>query len=301
MKRRLSLNACIDELKKAALSDGVDLSGELASIAGKIEQDRGTGDAWDLVRRARDPARPRAGEVIDAVFDSFDEFHGDRCHGDDGAIVGGIAFLEGRPVTVIANHKGHNLKETMARNAGMASPEGYRKALRLARQAEKFSRPIITFVDTAGAYPGLGSEARGIGEAIAMNLREFSRLATPIVCVVLGEGGSGGALGLCVGDRILMLENSYFSVTTPEVFASLVLHDATLRERAAGMMGITPSDLLRCGFCDGIIGETRAGHPIGKPDLLRDIRARLVEELSSFDGITSEDFIRSRNERYQKF
>ena len=301
MKRRVGIEQCIAELRRQAIADGVDLSGELEVVGKKVERRFSAGDAWSLVCRARDQARPRAVEVIDEVFDGFDELHGDRTGGDDGAILGGIAFLGKRAVTVIANHKGLNLKDTMARNAGMASPEGYRKALRLARQAEKFSRPIVTFVDTAGAYPGLGAEERGIGAAIAMNLRELSHLATPIVCVVLGEGGSGGALGLCVGDRILMLEQSYFSVTTPEVFAALVLRDASQRATAADMMKITPSDLLRSGFCDGIIHETNAGVPLEKFELFRAIRARLEAELSSLDGLEVDELVRRRNERYRRF
>lgn len=301
MKRRIGIEQCIAELRKQALAEGVDLSGELSAVGKKVERSFAAGNAWALVCRSRDQARPRAVEVIDEVFDGFDELHGDRTGGDDGAILGGIAFLGGRAVTVIANHKGLNLKDTMARNAGMASPEGYRKALRLARQAEKFSRPIVTFVDTAGAYPGLGAEERGVGAAIAMNLREFSHLATPIICVILGEGGSGGALGLSVGDRVLMLEQSYFSVTTPEVFAALVLRDASQRSAAADMMKITPLDLLRSGFCDGIIPETNAGALLEKFELFQGIRARLEAELAVLDGIGLDTLVRRRNERYSRF
>ena len=299
MRRRLT--QCVADLGKHAHLEGVDISDELEAIGKKIREGSMPQDAWGLVCRARDRERPRAREVIDAVFDGFDELHGDRCLGDDGAVLGGIAFLGERPVTVIANDKGTNLKDTVARNAGMASPEGYRKALRLARQAEKFSRPIVTFVDTAGAFPGLAAEERGIGSAIAMNLREFSHLETPIVCVVLGEGGSGGALGLCVGDRVIMLENSYFSVTTPELFASLVLRDDSLRERAAAMMRITPPELMQCGFCDGILPETKEGYAIARDALFGAIRARVEDELSALDAFGLAELVARRNGRYAGF
>ena len=172
--------------------------------------------AWDIVMLARDAQRPKAKNYIDSIVDDFIEFHGDRAFGDDKSIIGGIGRINGTVVTVIGQEKGSTTKEKMERNFGMTNPEGYRKALRLMKQAEKFHRPIITFVDTPGAYPGLGAEERGQGEAIARNLMEMSRLKTPIISIVIGEGSSGGALGICVGDKIAMLENSVYSVLSPE-------------------------------------------------------------------------------------
>jgi acetyl-CoA carboxylase carboxyl transferase subunit alpha len=192
----------IDELQKFAIEAGIDISEELKRIADKIGETAKSAKAWQRVELARNPDRPRALDIIANICDDFIELHGDRYYGDDAALIGGIGFINGIPVTIIGNQKGRNLKETVARNGGMANPEGYRKALRLAKQAEKFHRPIITFIDTQGAYPGLGAEERGIGEAIAMNLREFSQLKTPVICIIIGEGGSGGALGIGVGDKV---------------------------------------------------------------------------------------------------
>jgi len=216
MKASKDLASALERLRKLASESGLDIGDELGSVEAKVKASSKTESTWRRVELARHPDRPYSLDYISRIFDDFTEFHGDRYHGDDQAIVGGIGFLAGRPVTIIANQKGRNLKENMRRNHGMASPEGYRKALRLAKQAEKFHRPIVTFVDTSGAYPGIEAEERGIGEAIARNLREFSQLKTPIICVIIGEGGSGGALGICVGDKIYMLENAVYSVISPE-------------------------------------------------------------------------------------
>ena len=213
---KTDLSGKLAELKKMAKASGLDLNEELESLETKIKAASRTEQTWKRVEMARHPERPYSLDYIERIFDSFIELHGDRAYGDDAAIIGGIASLNGIPVTLIANQKGRSLKENMRRNHGMANPEGYRKALRLAKQAEKFHRPIITFVDTSGAYPGLGAEERGIGEAIARNLRDFSQLKTPIICVIIGEGGSGGALGICVGDKIYILENGVYSVISPE-------------------------------------------------------------------------------------
>ena len=213
----------LEQLQRLAKERGFDITEEIAGITEKLEaSEKSVSQVWEKVELARHPDRPRTLDYISLIIDDFTELHGDRFFGDDPAMVGGIGFLDGIPVTVIGNMKGRNLKETIERNGGMANPEGYRKALRLAKQAEKFSRPVITFIDTQGAYPGLGSEERGIGEAIAVNLREFSRLKTPVICIVIGEGGSGGALGIGVGDKIYMLENAIYSVISPEGCASIL-------------------------------------------------------------------------------
>ena len=211
--------------------------------------------AWERVTLARMPERPKALDYINEIFTDFMELHGDRNFGDDKSIVGGIARLDDMPVTVIGEQKGKKAKENMERNFGMPNPEGYRKALRLMKQAEKFNRPIITFIDTPGAYPGLGAEERGQGEAIAKNLLEMSNLEVPIICVVIGEGSSGGALAIGVGDKILMLENSIYSVLSPEGFASILYKDSSLYKKAAKEMKITAKDLKKLGIVDEIIKE----------------------------------------------
>ena len=222
-------------LRDIANKYGLDITTELKAITEKLQASSAIAQVWRKIELARHNDRPRALDYIDMIFDYFIELHGDRCFGDDPALIGGIAFIKGIPVTVIGNQKGRNLRETIDRNGGMANPEGYRKALRLIKQAEKFHRPIITFVDTQGAYPGLGSEERGIAEAIAVNLRELSRVKTPVICFVIGEGGSGGALGIGVGDKVYMLENAIFSVISPEGCASILLRDSS-RAKDAGVI-----------------------------------------------------------------
>jgi acetyl-CoA carboxylase carboxyl transferase subunit alpha len=272
----------IEELKRLVAEAGVDGSRELDELDAKIQAGSLAEIAWKRVELARHPDRPYSMDYINRIFDGFIELHGDRYFGDDPAIVGGLGFLAGRPVTIIANQKGRTLKENILRNHGMANPEGYRKALRLAKTAEKFHRPIITFVDTAGAYPGLGAEERGIGEAIARNLREFSQLKTPIVCIIAGEGGSGGALGICVGDKIYMLENAIYSVISPEGYASILLQDATKAKEAASLMKITSADLLKFKVINGVIREPLGGaqtNPDAAASAIKDILVKEVDDL----------------------
>ena len=216
--------------------------------------------AWEKVKLARELDRPKSLDYIKALFDEFIELHGDRNFGDDKSIIGGIASLEGMPVTVIGEQKGKNVKENMERNFGMPEPEGYRKALRLMKQAEKFKRPIITFIDTPGAYPGMGAEERGQGEAIARSIMEMSRLKVPIICIVIGEGSSGGALAIGVGDKIVMLENAVYSVLSPEGFASILYKDSTKAKEAAENMKMTANDLKKLGIIDKIIKEPETEH-----------------------------------------
>ena len=208
--------------------------------------------AWERVQIARQADRPKSSDYIKNIFDDFIELHGDRAYGDDNAIIGGIALLGKIPVTVIGEEKGKSAKENIKRNFGMPEPEGYRKALRLMKQAEKFHRPIITFIDTPGAYPGMGAEERGQGEAIARNIMEMSGLKVPIISVVIGEGSSGGALAIGVGDRIVMLENAIYSVLSPEGFASILYKDSTKAKEAAENMKITArrySKIRNCRLC----------------------------------------------------
>jgi acetyl-CoA carboxylase carboxyl transferase subunit alpha len=290
----------IAELKKLAEKAGIDAAGELASLEAKVEAGSHTEAAWKRVELARHPDRPYSLDYISRIFDTFIELHGDRTFGDDPAIVGGLAFLAGRPVTVLANQKGRSLKENVRRNHGMANPEGYRKALRLAREAEKFHRPIVTFVDTSGAYPGMGAEERGIGEAIARNLREFSQLKTPIVCVIIGEGGSGGALGLCVGDKIYMLENAIYSVISPEGCASILLRDAGRAKDAAAMLKITSGDLLDFKVINGVIGEPPGGAHQSPDAMAAAIKTILVKELDDLCTRNPAVLVRYRNLKIRK-
>ncbi|GMO30232.1 MAG: acetyl-CoA carboxylase carboxyltransferase subunit alpha [Spirochaetaceae bacterium] len=288
------------ELQKLALESGIDISEELKTIKGKLTESSRVEAVWKRVELARHPMRPNAMEYIVRVFKNFTELRGDRAFGDDAAIIGGIAMLEGRPVTVIANQKGRTLKENIIRNYGMAHPEGYRKALRLARQAEKFKRPVITFIDTAGAYPGIGAEERGIGEAIARNLREFSRLAVPVICIIIGEGGSGGALGLCVGDKIYMLENAIYSVISPEGCASLLLRDSSRAKDAALMLRITSEDLLGFDLINGVIKEPDDGAHTDIDAVAQRIKTILIEDLEKLTKHRSDVLVRYRNQKIRK-
>ena len=255
---------------------------------------------WKQVKLARHSARPCSMDYIDRIFDSFTELHGDRCYGDDSAIVGGLAFIDGQPVTVIANQKGRTVEEKLQRNLGMAHPEGYRKALRLAKQAEKFNRPVITIVDTVGAYPGVGAEERGIGESIARTLREFSQLKTPVVCIIIGEGGSGGALSFCVCDRLYMLENAIFFVISPEGCALILLRDAARAKDAAAMLRITSADLLEFNIIDGIIKEAPDGAHAEIDVSANSIKEILLRDLAELQSLGPEALVSCRNEKIRK-
>lgn len=245
---------------------------------------------WDRVLIARSPDRPRTIDYIENIFDDFIELHGDRLFGDDKAILGGIAKIGGKIVTIIGEQKGKTTKENMERNFGMPNPEGYRKALRLMKQAEKFKRPIITFIDTPGAYPGIGAEERGQGEAIAKNLLEMSRLKVPIICVVIGEGSSGGALAIGVGDKVLMLENSIYSILSPEGFASILYKDSTQFEKVAKEMKITAKDLKDLGVIDEIIKEN---------DIFENVKKSIVKNLQLLEKKTQDNLIKDRYEKYR--
>ena len=285
------------ELLKLAEESGIDISEELDKLEKKIEETSRTDSAWSRVELARHPERPYALDYINRIFDDFTELHGDRCFGDDPAIVGGLAFLNGQPVTILANQKGRTLKERIHRNGGMANPEGYRKALRLAKEAEKFQRPIVCFVDTVGAFPGLGAEERGIGEAIARNLRDFSHLKTPIVCIIIGEGGSGGALGICVGDKVYMLENAIYSVISPEGCASILLRDASQAKNAATMLRITSADLMNFNVINGIINEPSGGAHIYPDVVASSIKDILLRDIADLQRHNPEVLVRYRNQK----
>ena len=254
--------------------------------------------AWDRVLIARSPERLKTKTLIENLFEGFIELHGDRYFGDDHSIISGIGYLKDMPVTILAQAKGRNIKESIDRNFGMTSPEGYRKTLRLAKEAEKFSRPIITIVDTSGAYPGKGAEERGQAEAIARNLIEFSTIKTPIITIVLSEGGSGGALALSVCDYLYMFENAIYSVLSPEGFSTILFKNSKTPEECANLMELTSKDLYDKGICDEIIKEPLGG--VKNPDKnyydgLKDIFYNRIKELQKKDSNTLLD------DRYNKY
>jgi acetyl-CoA carboxylase carboxyl transferase subunit alpha len=288
----------LENLQQMAQNNGLDISDEIAKISKKLQSSQAAASkVWERVELARHSDRPRTLDYINMIVDDFIELHGDRYYGDDPAMVGGIGFIDGIAVTVIGNMKGRNLRETIDRNGGMANPEGYRKALRLAKQAEKFHRPIITFIDTQGAYPGLGAEERGIGEAIAVNLREFSQLKTPIICIVIGEGGSGGALGIGVGDKIYMLENAIYSVISPEGCASILLRDSTRAKDAAAMMKITSKDVLNLKMTNGIIPEPEGGAHMNPSQAAENIRMVITRDLKDLRSRNPSVLVKYRNKK----
>ena len=261
--------------------------------------------AWNRVCIARMPERPKAMDYINEIFTDFIELHGDRNFGDDKSIVGGIGLLEigskkSISVTIIGEQKGKNIKENMERNFGMPNPEGYRKSLRLMKQAEKFNRPIITFIDTPGAYPGVGAEERGQGEAIAKNMMEMSQFKVPVICVVIGEGSSGGALAIGVGDRIIMLENAVYSILSPEGFASILYKDSSKASEAAENMKITAQDLKEFGVIDKIISEPKNGAQDDFSTVANDLKEYIVKSIDELNQNTKEELIKKRYEKYRK-
>ncbi len=272
----------LEELKALAGKENLDINKNLAEIEAMLNVGKDS-PTWEKVQLARRLDRPGALEYISLICDEFMELHGDRYFKDDPALIGGIGTINGQAITFIGNQKGSNLKENLYRNHGMGSPEGYRKALRLVKQAEKFHRPVVSFIDTSGAYPGPEAEARGIGEAIARNLKEFSLVKVPIICFVIGEGGSGGALGIGVGDKLYMLENSIYSVISPEGFASILLRDSNKAKEAADIMKMTAKDLFEFGIIHGIIPEAPGGaqnDPSYTANMIKELILSNIEVLS---------------------
>ena len=257
---------------------------------------------YDHVYLARKKTRPNVKDNIHHLFDDFIEFHGDRLYKDDGSIVGGIGMLDKQPVTIIGHLKGRTLEDNLKCNFGMSSPEGYRKALRLMKQAEKFKRPIIAFVDTPGAYPGIEAEMHGIGEAIARNLKEMSTLKVPIITIVIGEGGSGGALALSVSDRLVMLENSIYSILSPEGFASILWKDQEGKrvQEATSLMKLTAQDLYEAHIIDQIIHEDLKGATVESYEVYRQIKEYLKENIKELQRLSTNQLINKRYEKYRK-
>lgn len=257
--------------------------------------------AWEKVKAVRQAIRPSAKDYMDYIFDFFVEAKGDRAYGDDQAIMGGIAMLNGQPITVIADMKGNTIEECQKRNFGMPLPEGYRKALRLMKQAEKFGRPIVSFVNTAGAYCGIEAEERGQGEAIARNLLEMSALKVPVLCIVIGEGGSGGALATAVGNEVWMMENATYSILSPEGFASILWKDASAAPKASEVMNITSQDLKRLGVVEKIIPEFGGANPNTVEAIGEYMRDEIVKFLNACEGKDWESFAEDRYNRFRKY
>ena len=254
-------------------------------------------DVTRILKEARDQGRLTALDFAQGIFDDFIELHGDRNFRDDGAVIGGIGRLNGQAVTVVGIQKGKNLQDNLSRNFGRPHPEGYRKALRLMKQAEKFGRPVVTFINTAGAYPGVGAEERGQGEAIARNLMEMSDLKVPIIAIIIGEGGSGGALALAVADKVWMLENTIYSILSPEGFATILWKDGSRAEEAAELMKITSSELLNMGIIDKIIPE----RGYFTSEILEAVKTAIVDELKELSQLSTEDLLEARYQRFRKY
>ncbi len=299
------LEAKIEELRYVSSDNELNIGEEINRLEAKCkaltESIFSSLDAWQVSQLARHPQRPYTLDYVERIFTDFEELHGDRCFADDPAIVGGLARLEGRPVVVIGHQKGRDTKEKIRRNFGMPRPEGYRKALRLMQLAERFRLPVLTFIDTPGAYPGVDAEERGQSEAIARNLKVMSALRTPIVCTVIGEGGSGGALAIGVGDRLIMLEYSTYSVISPEGCASILWKSAEKAPEAAEAMGITSQRLSELGLVDEIVEEPLGGAHRDVEQMAQRIKAALSGALDRLDGMDMDELLRQRYERLMSY
>jgi acetyl-CoA carboxylase carboxyl transferase subunit alpha len=295
----------IEELKSVVDDSEINISDEIDRLKAKshkLTQSIYNGlSPWDIVRVARHPLRPYTMDYIPLIFDEFDELHGDRHFGDDKAIVGGVARLDGKPVMVIGQEKGRAVKDKVYRNFGMPKPEGYRKALRLMEMAERFNMPVVTLIDTPGAYPGIDSEERGISEAIAQNLAVMSRLKTPIVCVVIGEGSSGGALGIGVGDHLAMLQYSTYFVISPEGCANIIWKSSEFAPQAAEAMGVTSSTLQEMGIVDNTIMEPLGGAHRNVVEMAERIRTHVSAQLESLCSIDTQTLVESRYQRLMAY
>ncbi|HHO1954576.1 TPA: acetyl-CoA carboxylase carboxyltransferase subunit alpha [Staphylococcus aureus] len=292
----------IESLKESQDKNDVDLQEEIDMLEASLERETKkiytNLKPWDRVQIARLQERPTTLDYIPYIFDLFMELHGDRNFRDDPAMIGGIGFLNGRAVTVIGQQRGKDTKDNIYRNFGMAHPEGYRKALRLMKQAEKFNRPIFTFIDTKGAYPGKAAEERGQSESIATNLIEMASLKVPVIAIVIGEGGSGGALGIGIANKVLMLENSTYSVISPEGAAALLWKDSNLAKIAAETMKITAHDIKQLGIIDDVISEPLGGAHKDIEQQALAIKSAFVEQLDSLESLSRDEIA---NDRFEKF
>ena len=293
----------LEALHQQSLENNIDMSAELATIEAKIDATKRdiyeNLTPWQRVQVARHPKRPYALDYVAALCEDFQELHGDRQFNDDRALVGGTAFFEGRSVMIIAQQKGRDTKENIVRNFGMPQPEGYRKALRLMKLAEKFGLPVLTFIDTPGAYPGVESEARHVSEAIAVNLREMAMLKVPSVAVIVGEGGSGGALGIGVTDRVLIFENAYYSVISPEGCAAILWKDRANAPKAAEALKLNAANLKELGVVDDVIPEPFGGAHNDPAAAAASLKKALIHHLGELTKLDTEKLLDTRYERYR--
>ncbi|MCD6340043.1 MAG: acetyl-CoA carboxylase carboxyltransferase subunit alpha [Verrucomicrobia bacterium] len=303
----IELQHKLEELREQARERGLEarLGEEIARMEKKLEETRRAVYAkltpWQRVQLARHPQRPYTLDYVSRIFTDFEELHGDRLFADDQAVIAGLARLEGRPVMVIGTQKGRDTKENIRRNFGCAHPEGYRKALRLMRLADKFNLPIFTFIDTAGAYPGVGAEERHIAEAIAVNLREMTLIESPIIATIIGEGGSGGALGLAVADCVLILENAYYSVISPEGCAAILWKDRAAAPKAAEALKITARDLLKLGLVDEVTPEPLGGAHNDPDAAAARLKEALMRRLEEVSRLAPEERLRRRYNKFRAF
>lgn len=300
----LELEHKIEELKGLANKEGLDFSEEISRLQSRLrkleEETLSHLTPWQKVQLARHPNRPKSLTIVKLIFDDFLALHGDRLYSDDQAIVGGLARVEEERFVFLGHQKGESIKENLSRNFGMAHPEGYRKAHRLMNLAEKLHRPLLTFVDTPGAYPGIEAEERGQAEAIAANLERMSQLQVPILVVIIGEGGSGGALGIGVGDRILMLENAVYSVISPEGCAAILWKDQEKVEEAAEALSLTSQDLFNLGIVDEVISEPRGGAHRDPEQTALNIKERIIKHLGELKGLSPEELLEKRHRKYRE-
>ncbi len=296
------LEAKLQELEAFSNEQDIDVSHEIKNMKEKIEQTRtdiyANLSAWQKVQVARHPDRPYTMDYINAMTTDFVEIHGDRIHRDDRAIVGGFAKIDGRKVMILGSQKGRDTKSNVECNFGCAHPEGYRKALRLMKLADKFDVPIISLIDTKGAYAGLESEERHIAEAIAVNLRESFNIKVPIICIIIGEGGSGGALGIGIGNRILMLEHAYYSVISPEGCAAILWKDRAYSDKAAEALKITGPDLIKLKLADEVIPEPEGGAHTDLAEAAGNLKAAILKHLNELSSMSAEEILK---DRYDKF
>lgn len=299
----IELEKKIEELKKFTEREDIDLSEEITRLTNRLEGlKREVFDnltPWQKVQLSRHPDRPYTLDYIAAITEDFVEIHGDRHFGDDKALIAGFATVEGRKVMIIGHQKGRDMKENLMRNFGCAHPEGYRKAMRLMRLAEKYNVPIVTLIDTPGAYPGIGAEERGQAEAIAYNLREMSGIKVPIVVFVIGEGGSGGALGIGVGDKVFVLENAYYSVISPEGCAAILWRDRTKAPLAAKALMLTAQELLGLKIIDGIIPEPIGGAHRDPKETSEAIKKTILQNIDELSRLSAEDLLSARYAKYR--
>jgi acetyl-CoA carboxylase carboxyl transferase subunit alpha len=297
-----SLEGKLQEMQKLAADSDVDVSEAVAALEAKIKtlkvETYANLTRWQRVQLSRHPNRPYTLDYVEGMTEKFVELHGDRTVADDKAMVGGFAEIDGHAVMIIGQQKGRNTKQRQHRNFGMPNPEGYRKALRLMKLAEKFGKPIITLIDTPGAFPGLEAEERGQGEAIAHNLREMFMLKVPVICVVIGEGASGGALGIAIGDRVLMLENTWYSVISPESCSSILWRSWDYKEQAAEALKLTATDMQGAGLVDGIVREPLGGAHTNAPEMIAILKKTLLDTLAELEAIPAEERISQRIDKF---